>query len=82
MGKLKSPEYIAGFTAALVFVSDIFESHQQAFMRRRVFRERDIRMILRIIDACIRRRETLADVGPKNMNLFIRPDKTVELKEK
>lgn len=80
--KVKSPEWLAGYTTAMVFLSDVFESHSKAFVRKQLLREKDVKLIVSIIDACIRRRETLADIGPKKMNLYVRPDRTVELKEK
>lgn len=79
---MKDESYMRGFTDALVFLSDIFESHSDAFLRKRLLRKKDTRLVVSIIDAAIRRRETLADVGPKKMNLFIRPDRSADLKEK
>ena len=79
---VKSNEDMQGFTDALIFLSDIFESHSDAFLRKRLLRKKDTRLVVGIIDAAIRRRETLADVGPKKMNLFIRPDRSADLKEK
>lgn len=79
---MKSDEYTTGFTDALVFLSDIFESHSDAFLRKGYLRKKDTKLVVGIIDAAIRRRETLMDVGPNKMNLFIRPDRSAELKEK
>lgn len=79
---MKSREFIAGFTTALVFVSDIFEKHSDAFMKKRMLKKKQTKLVVNIIDACIRRRETLIDVGPKKVDLFIRPDWTASLKEK
>ena len=79
---MKSNDYIAGFTTALVFISDIFESHSDAFLRRGLLRKKDTKLVVSIIDAAIRRREVLMDVGPKKMNLFIRPDRSADMKEK
>ena len=78
---MKSPEFMAGLTAGLVWMSDIFETHSDAFYRRGLLRRKDTKLVVDIINAAIRRRETLADVGPKKMNLFVRPDRSVELKE-
>lgn len=78
---MKSQEYTQGFTDALVFVSDIFESHQKSFVRKGLFRQKDIKLIVNIIDACIRRREVLADIGSRKMNLFIGKDRSASLKE-
>lgn len=71
-----------GFTDALCYVSDVFETHSNAFLKRRLLRKKDTRLIVNIIDACIRRRETLADIGPRKMNLYIGADRTAALKEK
>lgn len=79
---MKSPEYMQGFTDALVFVSDIFEKHSNAFLKKKLLRKKDTKFVVNIIDACIRRRETLADVGSLKMNLFVSPDRSVSLKEK
>lgn len=79
---MKSADYTRGFTDALVFVSDIFEKHSDAFLKKRYFQKKQTKLIVSIIDACIRRRETLMDVGPDKMNLFIRPDWTASVKEK
>ena len=79
---MKSQQYMQGFTDALVFVSDIFEKHSDAFLKKHLFQRRQTKLIVSIIDACIRRRETLMDVGPDKMNLFVRSDWTASLKEK
>lgn len=79
---MKTSEYMKGFTDALCFVSDIFEGHSKAFMRKGFLRLKDVKLIVNIIDACIRRRETLADVGPKKMDLFVGADRSASLKEK
>ena len=78
---MKSPDYMQGFTDALVFVSDIFEKHSDAFLKKHLLRKKDTRLVVNIIDACIRRRETLADVGPKKMDLFVAPNRSASLKE-
>ena len=82
MTQPKSQDYLDGFTQAMVFLSDIFESHSDAFMKKGILRKKDVRLVVSVIDACIRRREVLADIGPRNMNLFIRKDGRVDLKEK
>ena len=78
---MKSPEYMQGFTDALVFVSDIFELHSDAFFKKGLLRKKDTKLVVNIINACIRRRETLADVGPRKMNLFVAPSRSASLKE-
>ena len=78
---MKSQEYIQGFTEALVFVSDIFELRKNTFVQKGLLRGKDVKLVMNILDACIRRRETLAEVGPRKMNLFIGKDRSVSLKE-
>lgn len=82
MTQPKSQDYLDGFTQAMVFLSDIFESHSDAFMKKGILRKKDVRLVVSVIDACIRRREVLADIGSRNMNLFVRKDGRVDLKEK
>lgn len=79
---MKSDEYMKGFTEALVFVSDMFEIHSNAFMKRGLFRKKDVNLIVNICNACIERRETLADVGPRGVNLFVGKNRSASLKEK
>ncbi len=71
-----------GMTAGMVFVSDVLEQHSAALARRKILGKNDIKFVLAVIEACLRRRETLAQVGPKKMNLFVRTDGRVDLKEK
>ena len=79
---MRSPEFIQGMTAGMVWVSDIFELHANAFIKKGLLRRIDVKLILNIIDACIRRREVLSDVGPKGVNLFVSKNRTASLKEK
>lgn len=78
----KSQEWYDGYTTALVFISDIFESHQNAFVAKKFLQKQDIKLIMNILDACIRRRELLAEVGPKGVDLYIGKKRTASLKEK
>lgn len=78
---MKSDEYMKGFTEALVFVSDIFEFHSDSFLKKGLLRKKDTKLVVNICNACIRRRETLAEVGPRKMNLFVSKDRTASLKE-
>lgn len=71
-----------GFTDALVFISDIFELHSDAFAKKGLLRKSDTKLVVNICNACIRRRETLADIGPKKMNLFVGKNRTASIKEK
>ena len=79
---MRSQEFINGMTAGMVWISDIFELHTEAFVKKKILRRKDVKLILNIIDAAIRRRETLADVGPRGMNLFIGANQSASLKEK
>ena len=79
---IKSDDYRNGFTAALVFLSDLFEQRSDAFLKKGLLRKKDVKLICSIIDACIRRREVLMDVGPKKVNLFIRMDGHADIKER
>ena len=79
---MRSPDFINGMTAGMVWISDIFELHTDAFVKKGLLRRKDVKLVLNIIDAAIRRRETLADVGPKGMNLFIGKNRSASLKEK
>ena len=79
---MRSQDFIEGMTAGMVWVSDIFELHQKAFVKNGLLRQKDVKLILNIIDACIRRRETLADVGPKGVNLFVGRDRSASIKER
>lgn len=79
---MKSPEYMQGFTEALVFVSDIFEKHSDAFLKKGLLRKKDTKLVVNICNACIKRREVLADVGPKGVDLFVSKSRTASLKEK
>lgn len=78
----KSSDYEAGFTQALVYISDIFELHSSAFVKKGLLRKIDVKLVINIIDAAIRRRETLADVGPKGVDLYIGKNRSASLKEK
>ena len=80
--KLKSADWINGYTAGLVWIYDIIASHSNAFMAKKLLRPIDVKLILNIIDAAIMRRETIADVGPRRMNLFVSKNRSVSLKEK
>ena len=78
----KSNDWYEGFTTALVFLSDIFESHATGFVSKFKMRQKDVRLVINIIDACIRRREVLAEIGPQNMDLFISRNGSASIKEK
>lgn len=79
---MKTQEWMDGFTAACCYLSDIFETHSDAFAKKKILKKQNTAFVLNVIDAAIRRRETLADVGPRKMNLFISSKGVVSLKEK
>ncbi len=79
---MMTEEYLRGATDTLCYLSDIFERHSSAFVKRKLLRKKDVKLVVGIIDAFIRRREVILDVGPKRVNLFVRPDRTAEFKEK
>lgn len=70
-----------GYVAGLCFISDIFESRSNALFKRGL-RRKDVRMIVEIIDAAIRARNRLAEIGPRNMNLVLYKDGHAEFIEK
>ena len=78
----KSQEWYEGYTTGLVWISDIFESHSNAFMKSGLLRRKDVKLIVNIIDAAIRRRELLAEKGSRGVNLFVSKNRTASLKEK
>ena len=80
---MKSLSYLEGFTDALCHISDIFELHSDALMKKHILRKKDTAFIVSVIDAALCRREVLSEVGAKGMNLYISKDKKrVALKEK
>lgn len=79
---MKSPEYMAGFTEALVHLSDIFELHSDAFLKKGLLRKKDTKFVVNVCNAAISRREVLSEVGARGMNLFVGRDRSVSLKEK
>lgn len=66
----KSKDYYTGFTDALCFISDIFESRGNALYRIGL-RRKHIRMIVAICDAAIRARIKMSEIGPRNMDLVL-----------
>lgn len=81
MASDKSKEYFQGFTDALCFISDIFESRSNALYRLGL-RRKDIRMIVAVCDAAIRVRKRLAEIGPRNFNLLVYKSGTAEFVER
>lgn len=75
-------DWSEGYTTAMVFLSDIFESRTQAFYTRNLLRKKDIKFIIRVIDAAIASRDKLARVGPRNMDLILHKSGAVEFVEK
>lgn len=78
----KSKDWYDGMTAALVWVSDIVEKHQKALVSKQLLRKIDIVLILNLLDACLRRRELLSEVGADGVDLYVSRKRTVSLKEK
>jgi len=78
----KSQDWLDGYVTGLVWISDIFEAHSQALVRNGYFRQKDLKLIVNIIDAAIRRRELLAEKGSRGVNLFVSKKRTASLKEK
>lgn len=79
---VKSDEYKKGFQEALIFAMDIFESRANAIYSRKWLRKKDISLVVAILDAAFRARNTIADVGPRNMNLILCRDGSFEFREK
>ena len=77
----RSKDWQDGYAAAMVFLYDIFDSRSNALYRRGL-RRKDIRMILAVIDAAVRARGRLAEIGPRNMDLVLRGNGTAEFVEK
>lgn len=80
--QFKSQDWLDGYVSGLVWISDIFESHSQALIKNGYFRQCDLKLIINIIDAAIRRRELLAEKGSRGVNLFVSKKRTASLKEK
>lgn len=77
----KSKEWHSGYTTAMVYLSDIFESRANALFKRGL-RRKDIRMIVAICDAAFKARNRLAEVGPRGMDLVLHKNGTAEFVEK
>lgn len=78
----KSQDWYDGMTASLCWISDIIEKHQNALVAKKILRKIDITFILNLLDACLRRREILAEVGADGVDLFVSKKRSVSLKEK
>lgn len=79
---MRGQEFINGMTAGLVWVSDIVEKHQKALVAKKLLRRIDVKLIMNLLDACIRRRELLSEVGADGVDLYVSKKRTVSLKEK
>lgn len=77
----KSKDWQDGYAAAMVFLYDIFESRSNALYARGI-RRKSIRLILAVIDAAVRARNRLAEIGPRNMDLVIHKNGTAEFIER
>ena len=78
----RSAEWMEGFTTAICFLSDIFERRTKAFYRRKWLRQKDTQLVVAIIDAALRARERMAEIGPGQMNLIFNPDGSFDFVEK
>lgn len=79
--KSKTADWFDGFTTALVFLSDIFESRSKAFVKKKLLSVKDVRFIVSVIDAAIAARGRLCDIGPRKMNLVLFSDGHCEFQE-
>lgn len=79
---MASNDYLDGMTAALCWISDIFESRSNAFHSRGLLRKKDVKLIASICDAAIRSRFKMAEVGPRNMDLVLHKSGKVEFIER
>lgn len=77
----RSKDWQDGYAAAMVFLYDIFDSRSNALYNRGL-RRKDIRLILATIDAAIRARDRLSEVGPRNMDLVLKKDGSAEFVER
>lgn len=78
----KSKEWSEGYTTALCYIADVFESRANAFYVRKLLRKKDTQLVVNIIDAVFRARDKLAEVGPRNMDLILHKDRTAEFVER
>lgn len=78
----KSQDWYDGMTAGLIWISDIVEKHQKGLVAKGLLRKIDVTLIMNLLDACIRRRELLSEVGADGVDLYISKKRTVSLKEK
>ena len=79
---IKSKDWNEGYTTAMCFLSDIFESRSNAFYSRGLLRRKDVKMVVSIIDASIRARQRLAEIGPRNMDLILHKNGYAEFVER
>ena len=49
----KSQDWYDGYTTAMVFLSEVFESHSKGLTEKYKMRQKDLRLVVNIIDACI-----------------------------
>ena len=78
----KSREFMDGYAAGLIFASEIFESRKNAMFSRKWFRRKDIKRVIAILDAAFYAREKLINLGPRGMDLILRPDGSFVFREK
>lgn len=79
---MKSSDYKRGFQDALIFAIEIFETRKDTMFSRKWFRRKDIKRIISILDAAFYAREKLINLGPRGMDLILRPDGSFEFRER
>ena len=78
----KSQQFIEGFTTALIWLEDVFQTRGNAMFYRKWLRRKDIRLVIGIIDAMFRARNQMVDLGPRGMDLILCPDGSFEFRER
>lgn len=78
----KSKDWYDGYTTAMVWLYDLFDSHSSALVNKGYLHAKDLKLVLNAIDAFIKRRELISDVGPRGVNMFVGKGRSVMLKEK
>lgn len=79
---MKSNEYKQGFTDALVYIIDVFDTRKNAMYSRGWFRKKDVTRVVNILYAALRARDKLMEIGPKKMDLIVHKDGTNEFRER
>ena len=77
-----SQQFIEGFTTALIWLEEVFQTRGNAIYSRKWLRRKDIRLVIGIIDAMFRARKKMMTLGPRGMDLILRPDGSFVFREK